>query len=228
MAVSSTFDSSALAALNGNAGAAVKASATDELRDSFMTLLVEQLQNQDPMNPMENAEMTSQLAQVNTAAGVADLNSTLSGITEQIDAGRSLEAAALIGKGVLVPGDRVLLGSDGEATPFGIELQQGADQVDVTIVDGNGNVMRKLDAFSMPAGVESFPWDGQMDNGAGMAPAGAYRIVVAASANGEPVEAMSLNYAQVSGVSTHGNGAPRLDLGGISDQVALTDIRQIF
>src|SRR5690554_6716743 len=106
-----------------NAAAAASRSTTDELRDNFMTMLITQLKNQDPLNPLENNELTSQLAQINTVSGIEALNDTLNGINKQIEAGQSLQAAALIGRGVLVPGHRLLVGEEGATTPFGIDVK---------------------------------------------------------------------------------------------------------
>ena len=227
----STIGSNVLNSVNGSAAAQAAAAASKsdgaDLQDSFMTLLVTQLKNQDPMNPMENAEMTSQLAQINTVSGIQDLNATLESITGQIDAGQAIQASGLIGKGVLVPGQRVLVGEDGSTTPFGVELEQSADEVNITIRNESGEVVRRFESFAMDAGVESFTWNGEMDNGE-TAPKGAYTVSVEASADGESLDTVQLNYALVNGVSLDQEGAPRLDLGGISEQVTLADIRQIL
>ncbi|MCX2780103.1 flagellar hook assembly protein FlgD [Microbulbifer thermotolerans] len=226
MAVTNVIDSAVRDALNTTAGASTQ-NAGLELQESFMTLLVAQLQNQDPMNPMENAEMTSQLAQINTVTGIQNLNDTLEGITGQLDASQLMQATSLIGKGVLVPGDRVLVGEEGVTTPFGIELPAGAEEVRITIRDGNGEVVRSFESFSLSAGTESFTWDGTTDEGTLVAE-GAYTVSVQAYANGEPVDATVLNYALVNGVSLDDQGAPLLDLGGVSEPVDLSDIRQIL
>lgn len=225
MSVSNAIDSGVRGALNAT-GANSRGGGAD-LQDSFMTLLVTQLRNQDPTNPMENAEMTSQLAQINTVSGIQDLNHTLEGITGQLDAGQVLQAAGLIGKGVLVPGDRVLVGEEGSATPFGIELEEPAGEVRITIRDGNGEVVRRFEPFAMDAGVDSFTWDGVTDDGT-TAPQGAYSVSVEAVSDGEARGGVALNYALVNGVSLDGRGAPLLDLGGISEPVGLDDIRQIL
>lgn len=226
--MSNTIDGAVISAINGTATTSAAAKAqqkADELRSNFLTLLVTQLQNQDPLKPMENAEMTSQLAQVNTLSGIEELNRTLQGITGQIDAGQALQAAALIGRGVLVPGDRVLVGN-GQSTPFGIELQSPADQVQVTISDGSGQTVRQYDLGALAAGVESFVWDGSLNDGS-PAPDGAYRISVQALSDGRPQLHTLLNYAQVGGVSS-GSGGPLLDLGATLGRVSLQDVRQIL
>lgn len=218
------LDPSVLGALNGTA-AGNKDSAKG-LQNNFMTLLVTQLKNQDPMNPMDNSQMTSQLAQINTVNGIQSLNDTLEGINGQIDAGQTLQAAALIGKGVLVPGHRVLVGEDGTTTPFGIELDQPAQDVKVTITDGAGQVMHRFDLGAQDAGSQSFSWDGKLDDGS-QAPQGSYHVSVQATRDGTDSDATSLNYALVNGISA-GDSGPMLDLGGIADQVSLDDVRQIL
>lgn len=224
MAVSGVIDSSVRSALNATATTSGSAAS---MQGSFMTLLVAQLQNQDPMNPMDNAEMTSQLAQINTVSGIETLNQTLAGINGQLDTSQVLQAADMIGKGVLVAGDRVLVGEEGATTPFGIELPQAADEVRITIRNASGEVVRSFEPFSMDAGVESFTWDGTMNDGT-QVPEGSYSVSVTASADGESIVANALNYALVSGVSLNAQGAPMLDLGGIAEPVGLNDIRQIL
>lgn len=222
---SSAIDAGVRNAMNAGGGASKGAGA--DLQDSFMTLLVTQLKNQDPMNPMDNAEMTSQLAQINTVTGIQELNDTLAEITGQIDAGQALQAVGLIGKGVLVPGNRLLVGEEGSSTPFGIELGRAAEEVKVTITDGSGRVVRSFELGALDAGVQSFSWDGLLEDGSS-APEGAYRVAVDARSSGKSQDALTLNYALVNGVSTSPDQGPRLDLGGISEQVGLDDIRQIL
>ncbi|MDW5375304.1 flagellar hook assembly protein FlgD [Halomonas sp. HP20-15] len=228
--MANTIDTSVLNGMNQTTGSASgKATATDDLSNSFMTLLVTQLKNQDPMNPMENAEMTSQLAQINTVNGIQDLNKTLEGITSQVSAGQNLQAAALIGQGVLVPGNRVA--KEGEVTtPFGVELEEPADDITITITNDSGEVVRSFsadDIGALDAGVQSFTWDGTLQDGKTQAADGSYNVSIQASQGGEPVSVTALNYAQVGGVLTTDSG-PRLDLGAISGQVGLDAVRQIL
>ncbi|WP_250459708.1 flagellar hook assembly protein FlgD [Microbulbifer litoralis] len=225
MAVSNVIDSGVTGAMNAATGSASSASA--DLQDSFMTLLVTQLQNQDPMNPMENAEMTSQLAQINTVTGIEKLNDTLAGINGQLDTSQVLQASGLIGQGVLVPGSRVLVGEEGATTPFGVELGQAAEDVQITIRNDSGEVVRTFDSFSLDSGVETFTWDGTMDDG-NTAPEGSYTVSIEASSGDDAIDTTALNYALVNGVSLDSDGSPLLDLGGVSEQITLDDIRQIL
>ena len=119
-----------------------------DLQSSFLTLLVAQLKNQDPTNPMQNNELTTQLAQISTVSGIEKLNTTLGSVSGQIDNSQSLQAASLIGHGVMIPGTTILAGTsttEGNTTttttPFGVELQQAADKVTATITDATGAVV---------------------------------------------------------------------------------------
>src|SRR5690606_5729011 len=101
------------------AAAATSQSVAKETEDRFLTMLITQLKNQDSLNPMENAETTSQLAQLSTVQGITDLNNTLMALSGQMDTTQSMQAAALGGNEVLVPGDKIAL-CNGVATTFGV------------------------------------------------------------------------------------------------------------
>ncbi|CAD5246270.1 MULTISPECIES: flagellar hook assembly protein FlgD [Halomonadaceae] len=231
--MSSTIDSSLVDKINGGGANGLSARQSDELRESFMTLLITQLENQDPLNPMENAEMTSQLAQINTVSGIEELNSTLQGITSQMDANQALQASGLIGKGVMVPGKDVLLEQDSDGntytTPFGIELTEPAANVKAIIVGDGGQVIRRLDLESLDAGVHSFDWGGLNDQKEAVA-SGRYTVQLEATdAEGEKIESTALQYAVVNRVTPNdGSGSVRLDLGAIYGQISLNDVKQIL
>ncbi|BBV08075.1 TPA: flagellar hook capping FlgD N-terminal domain-containing protein [Providencia stuartii] len=84
-------------------------SQTDDMRDTFLKMIVTQMQNQDPTKPMENAELTSQLAQIATLESMNKLSDKVSGISSQIGSGQSLQATQLVGKGVLIPRNEIVL-----------------------------------------------------------------------------------------------------------------------
>ena len=107
--------------------------AADDPQDRFLKLLVTQMKNQDPLNPLDNAQVTSQLAQISTVNGIEKLNTTLQAMANGFTAGQSLQAAGMIGHNVLVPGSALqLTGGNGA---FGVDLAQPADDVKVTIKD---------------------------------------------------------------------------------------------
>ncbi|SDN38398.1 flagellar hook assembly protein FlgD [Vreelandella arcis] len=226
-------DTSVLNKINGGGTDGLPAKQSEELRNSFMTLLITQLENQDPMNPMENAEMTSQLAQINTVSGIEELNDTLSGITQQMNASQMLQASGLIGNAVLVPGNQVKVGTDEDgdnyATPFGIELAKPADNVEITVTSKSGEVIYTTTEKDVDAGVQSFSWGGLNNDDAPVAE-GAYKVSYkATNAKGDEIESQALNYALVQGVAPAESGEEvRLDLGGVYGQVSLDQVKQIL
>jgi flagellar basal-body rod modification protein FlgD len=208
--------------LSGNSS--VTGNNAADLQSSFLTLLVAQLKNQDPTNPLQNNELTTQLAQISTVSGIEKLNTTLGSVSGQLTNNQSVQASALIGHGVMIPGSKILAGSEA-TTPFGVELQQGADKVTATITDNTGKVLRTLDIGALSAGVHTFTWDGTATDGTTV-PDGAYNVAINASNGGTQLVAQPLNFALVNGV-TLSNGKTLLDLGTYGTST-LDDIRQII
>lgn len=226
MAVSAVQNDNAglMAALNGAAGEQGR-SGLREVEDRFLKLLVTQLRNQDPMNPMENAELTMQLAQMSTVEGINKLNAGLETLMGSYRASQTLQAAGLIGHQVFVAGDRLGLSAEGMAIG-GLDLAQTAAKVRVDILDAGGAVVRKLDLGSLPAGLSRFVWDGLDDAGAMLPMGGDYRFVVEAQADGQAVEAVTLTLDEVYSVITEGTGMS-LELAH-QGRLTLDQVRQIF
>ncbi|WP_336193219.1 flagellar hook assembly protein FlgD [Providencia stuartii] len=86
-----------------------KKSQTDDMRDTFLKMIVTQMQNQDPTKPMENTDLTSQLAQIAMLESMNKLGDSVNGISQQIGSGQSLQATQLVGKGVLIPRNEIVL-----------------------------------------------------------------------------------------------------------------------
>ncbi|MEQ4517706.1 MAG: flagellar hook assembly protein FlgD, partial [Pantoea agglomerans] len=170
-----------------------------DLQNQFLTMLVTQLKNQDPTNPMDNSQLTTQLAQINTLSGIEKLNTTLGSISGQISTSQSLQSSTLIGHGVMVNGGQVLVGN-GTTTPFGVELASASTGTSATIKDASGTVIDTVDLGALSAGVHTFSWDGKLTDGS-VAPDGKYSVAIAASNGNTQLVAQPLNYAYVNGVS---------------------------
>jgi flagellar basal-body rod modification protein FlgD len=196
--------------------------ATNESADRFLTLLVTQMKNQDPLNPLDNAQVTSQLAQINTVKGLDKLNESFAGIAAQLDAGQALQAAALVGKEVIVEGNRLALGESG-ATGAAV-VGSASEQVAITIKDASGAVVRRLELGKQPAGIVEFAWDGKNDSGTAMKP-GTYTFEATSIANGQTAAAAPLERARVDALTRTSNGF-MLTLNGLGE-VLLSDIRRI-
>ncbi|MHA1056160.1 flagellar hook assembly protein FlgD [Enterobacter mori] len=107
----------------GGTGTGTGNSAAD-LSNQFMNLLVAQMKNQDPTNPMDNNQLTSQLAQFNMAAGVEKLNSSVAGVQAMMVQLGSMSASSWVGRSVLIEGEaKVSFGEPG----IGI-MQEGVEQ----------------------------------------------------------------------------------------------------
>ncbi|WP_110656014.1 flagellar hook assembly protein FlgD [Salinicola halimionae] len=231
---SPVIGSSTLANINGTtaSSATTGADSGSELNDRFMTLLVTQLKNQDPTSPMENSDMTAQLAQINTVSGIEKLNDSLSAITDQIDAGQALQATALIGQGVMVPGNEILVGASEESngvvtTPIGVELDSAVEDLRVDIRGASGEIIDSFSTGPLAAGVHSFTWDGKLADGSSAATNSTYTASLTGIVGDETYAPTTLNYALVNGVIQGANGA-QLDLGYAQDPVALSEVRQIL
>jgi flagellar basal-body rod modification protein FlgD len=225
--MTSTIASSVLSTMNSTSTTAESStSAADDLQDQFLTLLTTELQNQDPTEPMDNSEMVTQLAQISTISSIEDVTSTLVGISGQISAAETLQASALVGNGVLIDGNVIQVDS-GVATTFGVTLDGDADSVSVTIKNSTGTVVRTLDEGSMSAGTQALSWDGLQDDGTTAAD-GAYTFSISATTDDVAVANTALKYALVTGVTTDSSNQVALDLGGVNDNVALSDISLVL
>lgn len=213
--------SSLIASLNATKSTA--ANSIQEIGDRFLKLLVTQLKNQDPMNPLDNADMTMQLAQMSTVEGIGKLNSSMETLLASYQGAQTMQAAGLIGRHVLTEGSVMTL-SDNEAVGAAV-LASAADEVTVTVLDGAGKVVDTLDLGAQKAGQISFAWDGLDTAGNPMAD-GRYRFTVSARADGEVVTTTPLSLVPVNSVRID-KGTVSLELGGIGSRT-LDQVTQIF
>ena len=226
MAVTATTNSTTIQSLidaSKATSASESSSAMTDAQNRFLKLLTTQLKNQDPLNPMDNAQMTSQLAQISTVDGIEKLNATLQKLVASSVDGEAMQAAALVGHQVMVPGSGLRLGDAGAGG--GLVLESSADRVTVTIKDANGIVMRSLDLGSLDAGTHNYSWDGATDAGA-QAVNGNYQVTVSAVRGSEKVGATVLELAAVSNINRSTQGVT-LNLGHLG-LVKLGDVKQIF
>ena len=232
-AVSSTSSNNIYDEINAaNGVGSSTTSATQETQDRFLKLLVTQLQNQDPLNPMDKAQMTTQLAQISTVTGIDKLNTTLSSMIDSVASSQNVQSADMIGKSVLVAGSKLVLASstttDGVKSSMavgGVTLASAADSVSLTIKDSNGNVVAVQDLGAQKAGTFNFSWDGKTDANTTAAD-GTYTISVSALQGGNKVEATAMQFGTVSALVRSGSTF-LLDLGSLG-RVALADVQQII
>jgi flagellar basal-body rod modification protein FlgD len=191
----------------------------EDTQNRFLKLLVTQMQNQDPLNPLDNAQVTSQMAQLSTVTGIDKLNSTLSAFSQS----QAYQAAGIIGHQVLASGSNLTLSSGAGAG--GYQLDGAADTVKISIFDGNGNLVRNLTQSTKAAGVNSFAWDGKNNSGTAVAD-GNYTFTIAASQAGQSVTATNLAYGNVNSVLMDSSD-PTLNVTGLGN-VSLSNVKQIL
>jgi len=167
-------------------------------QDRFLKLLVTQLQNQDPLSPMDNAELTSQIAQINTVTGIANLNTSVQALSGQFLQMQTLQGASLIGKDVIVPGNKLDI-TDGVGQG-GFELAAAADSVKVEVLNAAGTVVDTVQLGASNAGVNGFNWvSGKYDNSSGLT----FRVTATSGAT--KLDTTLLMRDTVNAVSTSGN-----------------------
>ncbi|PJC18877.1 MAG: flagellar biosynthesis protein FlgD, partial [Comamonadaceae bacterium CG_4_9_14_0_8_um_filter_60_18] len=132
-------------------------STSEEAQDRFLKLLVAQLNNQDPMNPMDNAQMTSQMAQINTVTGIQQVNDTLKSMAEQFTAMQVLQGSNMVGHDVLIDGNTLSV-VDGKAQGA-VDLAARAESVKIDVLSPGGQVIDTINLGALDAGRSNFAWD---------------------------------------------------------------------
>lgn len=193
-------------------------------QSQFLTMLTAQLQNQDPTNPMDNAQITSQMAALSTVTGINQLNTTLQALSDSMALGQSVSAASLIGHGVLVPGSALNLASS--QAVGGVTLTQPADSLNVTIKDSAGNIVNTLQLGAQTtAGVVPFAWNGSTASGT-TAPDGSYTFTAQAVLSGVTSTPATLAYGTVNAV-TPGKSGATVNVGQLGG-FALSAVQQVM
>lgn len=170
----------------------------------FMRLMTEQLRHQDPLKPMDNTQMVAQMAQLSQVQGITDLNTTVKGFQESMSGDQILRGATLVGHDVLVPSEKVALGTEGDATGMIAAPSPGFVTVDVT--DANGAKVTQLNVEAKASGELIFKWDGKDANGNRMEP-GKYTLAAThTSANGTKSKVNTYVQAPVESVTVGSDG----------------------
>lgn len=206
-----------------SADTTTKATASEDMETRFMTLLMTQLKNQDPLNPTDANQMTAQLSQISTVSGIEKLNATMDKLLASYSGTQNMQAAAMIGKTVLIAGNAMALGANGALG--GVSLDAAAESVTVTIKDASGKVVQTQELGAQGAGVMNFVWDGKSDKGEAL-PVGNYTFSVKAATGGTTITSTALQAGMVNAMTMAKDGMS-LQLSG-NKTVAYSDILQIM
>lgn len=205
------------------------ATSAASMQDQFLTLLVAQLQNQDPTSPMDNAQLTSQMAQISTVSGIEKLNDTVSSVTSQFASMQMLQGASMIGHTVLSEGNQLGLsatkGEDGSTQISGtaaFDLDATAANVTVTITNSAGQLVDTMELGSAAAGRNYFTWDASNYSGDNLD----LHFKVSASNGSAAVKSTSLSPNAVVATSIS-NGSLMLELAN-GESVNYNSVKAVF
>ncbi|QDL56110.1 flagellar hook assembly protein FlgD [Rhodoferax aquaticus] len=203
----------------GNTKKKTGQSDADASQDRFLKLLVAQLNNQDPMNPMDNAQMTSQLAQINTVSGLTQLNETVKTLGSQFSELQVMQGSSMIGRDILIQDNKLSI-TNGVAKGT-IELPSNASKVSVEIISPGGKLVDTLNLGAKSAGRNDFTWDASK-----YAAGGTPTFKVTATQGNDAMTTTAYSRDTVVSVGTN-NGAMSLQTKGRA-AVAYADIKAIL
>jgi flagellar basal-body rod modification protein FlgD len=167
-------------------------------QDDFLKLMTTELTHQDPFEPMDNGEFLSQIAQFSTVDGITDLNESFSSLSTSMQSNRALQASAMVGRDVLVPGDQLPLtdsNMDG-----GIQVPATVNNLSLNIYDSAGQLVAQQNLGTHQKGVVRFKWDGEQSDGP-HASSGVYTVKAEALVDGKSEEFEILGDQRVESVS---------------------------
>jgi flagellar basal-body rod modification protein FlgD len=194
-------------------------------KETFLRLLIAQLEHQNPLSPIQGTEFTAQLAQFSTLEQLQTMNVNLDTLVTAQEQMKGLRAADLLGKNIKAQGDTTAL-RQGSSPDLQYALKADSAKVTISILDNAGNLVRTIEKLGQKAGEQHVSWDGKNAKGV-LLPDGEYRFVVLAKdSSGKPVDAETFLQGRVEGVD-YVAGHPSLLVGGRRVEFeALSSIRQ--
>lgn len=189
---------------NSDTQAAASTSTSDSSsldKEDFLKLLVSQLQNQDPTNPLDDKEFIAQLAQFSSLEQAMETNTQLAALQTAQTTANNAQLASLVGKNVVISSSSIQLDGTSTVTPLAVNLGAASTKTTIEIVDATGTVVRTVNAGAQAAGQQSIAWDGRDDNGK-LLEAGNYSITIdAKDSSGTAVTATNEISGTVEGVA---------------------------
>lgn len=193
-------------------------------QDAFLTLMLAQLRNQDPLKPLEPQEFLGQLAQFSSVTGIQGMKDSVAELAGSVRSSQLLEGATLVGREVLASSDSVKLGAEGGVGGM-VATPEGSSRIEVRIRDSSGALVRQI-SLEPQAGMSSFNWDG-LDARGVRAPAGSYRMEATAQIGSRSETAETLLQQRVDSV-TFDAAAAGLTLNTAAGSLALGAVRRVM
>lgn len=168
-------------------------------RDAFLKLLTTQLQNQDPLNPMENEAFVSQLAEFSSVEGIKGMQQSLETMVTSMRSDQLLSGANLVGRSVGL-GSTDVRAAGGLNTELEIELDQPSSNVSLQVIsNATGQIVYQGDLGPQSAGTVNTTWSGTDDAGNPL-PVGSYSFMAVSETNGRRIEQPIAAVSQVKSV----------------------------
>ena len=195
-------------------------------QDEFFNLMITQLKNQDPTNPVDSEQFLSQVAQFSTVSGIQSIEKSIRELAVSMESNQALQASTLVGREVLVPSATGVLRA-GSGLNGAAELEQGASRLVVEVSTPAGQLVKRMELGAQEPGLASFTWEGIGEDGTG-AGEGFYRVSAHATVDDQDVSVPVMMSALVDSVTV--NRSPpgvMLNLEGIG-QVSMNDVREFL
>jgi len=193
-------------------------------KNEFLDLMIAQLENQNPLEPQDNGAFISQLAEFSALEEMQQINNTVNDFSSQFQSTQALQASAMVGRSVLVPGTEAPLSSEGTVSGM-IDLPSGTSALSVSILNGSGELVRRIEMGQQFAGSVPFEWDGMNEQGDVM-PADKYTIKAESKTSAGPEQVDTLFSAKVNSVAIAQGGGVTLNLAGLGG-VPIENVREI-
>lgn len=220
-ASNSVFDRYALNQADSDSNKSVN----DMNQEDFLTLMTEQMKNQDPFQPADNGEFMSQMAQFSQVSAIESLSKSFEEFAANMASSQTLQATGLIGRSVMVSGDTINF-EEGSEVSAALDMSAPAHDVTVNIKDASGVLIDRVSLGSVDTGIYNFKWDGTNTDGEAV-PSGTYYLEAeGVSTTGEGTAISTLVPTQVSSVSVDGTKVNLNTSDG--DEVSLSNVRHIM
>lgn len=194
-------------------------------QEEFLSLMIAQLRNQDPMKPMENGEFIGQMAQFSTVSGIGEMTRSVAELSDTYRASQTLSAAGIVGRTVLAEGDRGSLPAGG-ALEGAIEVPMSTPAAHLRVYDASDTLVRQVPLGEQRPGLVDFGWDGTRTDGTPASP-GQYTVRAAIATPDGELEVPVFVASRVQSITLDGNGSNALldtDSGAL---IRLSDVKVI-
>jgi flagellar basal-body rod modification protein FlgD len=195
-------------------------------QEEFLNLMITQFRNQDPLKPQDPTEFLSQLAQITSVSGIAEMKTSITRLADSLYAGQALQAAGVVGREVLAPSDSATLQAGGSIRGA-IELPESTQTGVVSVLDDSGALVRTIPLGLHGAGLANFTWNGTNSAGTTVAP-GDYRFVASYQSGDEQIGADTYITKRVASVALGGDGQRTEITTSDNQKLALSNVRAIF